>query len=462
MTAQSKVSRRWWFFWAPLLLLILSSLPTLMLGYDTEAVIGFIHPFMFGKVSPNFFANLSAGTPMQFVNYTAFRPLYYLSFNLDYLLYGSNIFYYRLENVLWLVLTWILFWRLTGKLGMGGWARFANGVAFAVHPAHVFMMQAIFSRTDLVAAVFCLAVFNLWLAGTTKEKLSWQYWAVITLFALSFLWKELFLILPPILLLFDLCSQWTQGSLSRRLIRHLPFWAIAALAVGMQLATTGTLGYNQGDAEVSQAVLGILPQAMSFLNTLLGLDGWVIPWLGSALFAFLLLAGPSAKMRLSLVFTLLLLIPYIVVWSSYMHVFLASLGLALWVGFALEWLLQHKRIGWLIAGATLITFLGISWALLYINDLPVQLREGDRISRIAEYVHHAEPHPPAGAVLTLAQEEWLRGHDTNKVLLRTNRILQILYQRDDVYLVPLQMAYNKRLPSDTPRIPIILPASLLH
>jgi len=450
-------SKRFWLLSIPVLLLIATSLPTLLLGYDTEVVIGFIHPFMFGKVSLNFFTNLASGTPMQFVNYTAFRPLYYLNFNLDYLLYGANIFFYRLENVLWLGLVWLLLWRLAGKLGMHDGGRLAMGLAFAVHPAHVFMMQAIFSRTDLVAAVFIGAVINLFLSGTGHGKRTWQYWTSLGFFALSFLWKELFLIIPLLLLLLDLGAKWTVGSTGKRLLFHLPYWIVAGLAIIMQLALTGTLGYSRGDAEVSQAVWGFLPQLISFLNALWGLDGWGIAWLGAALTLLLFIIGPWGKLRFALIFTILLLVPYLIVWSSFMHVFLASLGLALWSGFLLDWLCRKNRLLWIIPVAALAVFLIVSWARLYADDLPQQLHTGNRISRVVEFVHREYPQPPAGAVFTLAQNEWVQSGDVRKVLLRANYILQVLYRRDDVYIVPQRMATSEFLPVETTRIEVHLP-----
>ena len=94
-----------------------------------------------------------------------YRPLRSLSFTLDYSIWHTNPFGYRLTNVTLHMACTALIAALAYTLFGSASAALLAGLFFAVHPAHIESIDYVKNRSDLLCALFFLSSFLLWLRG---------------------------------------------------------------------------------------------------------------------------------------------------------------------------------------------------------------------------------------------------------------------------------------------------------
>ncbi len=85
---------------------------------------------------------------------TSYRPLRYLSYALDYRIFGMNPWGFRLMNIVYHSLTVIsLFWMLK-VFGLSKRAAFISSLIFAIHPANTDSVAYISGRRDVIMGLF--------------------------------------------------------------------------------------------------------------------------------------------------------------------------------------------------------------------------------------------------------------------------------------------------------------------
>ena len=446
----------------PYLLIVIVSLPTLIIGFDSETI-NYTHNFVFEHRSPNLFADLANGVQLPSIISKSFRPLYYISFCLDFIVFDANVLWYRLENLLWLLLTLTLLLRFADKLGLQLWTKLIVGIFFALHPAHGFMMVYIYSRTDLMVAVFILAILDNFASLGQRASPGRQYYFALALMVISIFWKENLIVIPALLLLGDRALGWTKGNWKRRALIHLPFWLIAIISLIMQSIITKNLGYTVTYDQVTQIHLGIVDQMAVFSNYLLAIHYWDIPYLGCVVLFIMLIIGPGWRSRLLILATLIVLIPYLLVWCSEMHVFVASLGISLWAGAFIEDVLKIKYRS--VAILILITLglgLGVSWGMLYGFKFNGFIRQANKLNRIIEYVVEKYPNPQSDTRFIFPDDADVFDHgDKIKVLSRLNLTLQVAYRREDIFILPQKLENYKNSGNGQNKLSIHIPAYIL-
>ena len=129
---------------------------------------------------------------------SSFRPIQSLSLMLDYHFWRLNPFGYHLTNILLHISAAILVYLLVNLISSGNRAlSLITGLIFITHPIHTQAVTYISGRADLLAGVFSLLTIYLYIYPVRK-KLS------IFSFILAILSKESALILPLILILYDI------------------------------------------------------------------------------------------------------------------------------------------------------------------------------------------------------------------------------------------------------------------
>ncbi len=177
-----------------------------------------------------------------------YRPLGFLSFAVDHLLFGSNPAGYHAVSVLWHVLATALVVALTRRLVAPAWREgtaLVAGLLFAAHPVHVEAVTALTNRTGVMAASFCMAALLVHLrpAPATRAGSAGRL-ALENALALCGLWcKESALVLP----LWLLAVGWFHGD--RGLRWSAPLRVLPAVAVFWHLKT-GALGGVAQDAAI--------------------------------------------------------------------------------------------------------------------------------------------------------------------------------------------------------------------
>jgi len=158
---------------------------------------------------------------------TFYFPITWLSFWLEWRLWGMNATGYHVTNVLLHILGAVLVWRILDRLRVpGAWL---GGLLFAVHPVNVESVAWIAERKNTLSLVLAAAATLKFLDFETTGRRR-DYALTLGLFVLALLSKSAVVMLP---IAFWLCAWWQRGALTRRdVIRMVPFFAVA-LVIGL-------------------------------------------------------------------------------------------------------------------------------------------------------------------------------------------------------------------------------------
>jgi protein O-mannosyl-transferase len=130
------------------------------------------------------------------------HPLTWLSFMLDYALFGLSPMGYHVVNVLLHVANTILLYLAFRRLTGAAWRSAAVAALFALHPLHVESVVWITERKDVLSALFWMATLNLYALYAQQGGRRWYYLSLAA-FALGLMCKPMLVTLPVILLLLD-------------------------------------------------------------------------------------------------------------------------------------------------------------------------------------------------------------------------------------------------------------------
>src|SRR5215813_834826 len=183
-----------------------------------------------------------------------YQPLSWVTFSLDYLLWGTDAFGYHLTNILLHSANAVLFYFVA--LRLLAIATFStativlhltaglSALVFAIHPLRVESVVWATERRDVLSGFFLLLTVLSYLKAVSPEvdKRSWQRWIAVTvvLYFFSLLSKASGMTLPFILLVLDVYplrrirggpGQWFGGAARRVWFEKVPF-LIAAIAAG--------------------------------------------------------------------------------------------------------------------------------------------------------------------------------------------------------------------------------------
>jgi tetratricopeptide (TPR) repeat protein len=191
-------------------------------------------------------------------------PLTWMSFGLDYLVWGLNPLGYHLTNLLLHVanacLVYAIATRLIGSSAAGD-AR-ADGVGvrlgatfaallFSVHPLRVESVAWATERRDVLCGLFVLAAVLAYLRRTERAEAAHDrrwYWASLGLFAAAALSKSMAVTLPAVLLVLDVYPlqrlggdprTWLRPPASRVWVEKLPFLAVSAVVTVVAFVAVG-------------------------------------------------------------------------------------------------------------------------------------------------------------------------------------------------------------------------------
>ncbi len=365
--------KRLWVGLAPLALGILPYVPVLAEGYFQADDFAFVR--LFHDLSPQGFLRLFAADPTPLVWGEALRelrPFVYLSYRVDFGVWGLNAFGFHLTNVLihalncWLVL--LLARRVLPPAPGAAWLAAAF---FGVAPCHVVAVSWINGRTDLISASFFLGTVVLF-ARFCQGGGAGSYAASLACFGAGLFAKESMLSLPLVLALYWLCYR--PG---RRLAYLAPY---AALLGGSLLLRRLLFGGILGP-HVSTVGELVLRQRFYFESLLFPPQGW-LP-VRAALLA-LLVAGIVAAWphRRALLFVgplwyIPAVLPLLVTYASTKHLYIASAGFSMGLGLVVAALPRARAVVacfWLAIYGIALAGLAREWATA--GSMSRRLKEG--------------------------------------------------------------------------------------
>jgi len=211
-----------------------------------------------------------------------YRPMNRLTYMVDYQLFGLHPLAYHVENLgLHLITVFLLFF-LVATLFANSTAAFLAALIFAVHPINAEAVNFISARNTMLAAVFVLSSFIVYLHAVRKQKLLFFYCSGL-LFFLGLLCKETALALFPVLFLYDIRRGVPLLEQARgKVISLLPFLlSLGTYFVLRSTALSNTVGVNMEIDKFWQRILQggyIVPAYFSSFLFPLNLNIWyVIP-----------------------------------------------------------------------------------------------------------------------------------------------------------------------------------------
>src|SRR3989449_650662 len=183
-----------------------------------------------------------------------YAPLTWMTFGLDYLLWGMNPVGYHLTNLLLHAANAAVFYLLAlrvlgsalpgprerGNVGLAASAAFA-ALLFAIHPLRVESVAWATERRDVLSGLFYLLTLLVYLrAGEQGERGRSGYWASVGLFVCALLSKSMAVSLPVVLLILDVyplrrlggARGWWGEPARRIYLEKIPFVLLALAASG--------------------------------------------------------------------------------------------------------------------------------------------------------------------------------------------------------------------------------------
>lgn len=165
----------------------------------------------------------------------SYRPVVTLSYFADYFLWGLNPAGFHLTNILLQTANTVLFYVFVKQVTKANTAAFISTLLFATHPILTETVNSISYREDLLAALFFLIAFVLFLKIDEKSLTRGKFFAYYagSLFAcfLSLFSKETAVAFPVLLVLFNVFSA-TPASPLRSMIKR-----VKGVSIGYFLVT---------------------------------------------------------------------------------------------------------------------------------------------------------------------------------------------------------------------------------
>ena len=178
-----------------------------------------------------------------------YAPVQIISYMLDYSLWGMRPSGFHGTNLLLHALNGLLFYLLVFRItGRRAWA-FPAAALFLLHPVQVESVAWISQRKNLLSMLFFLAAFLGYVSYRQRpgEKKAFPYALALLLFVVALLAKSVALILPAVLLLYDLCCE-SPPRRSGLVADKIPFIAAAALmAVVTIIVQSAEMGGGRAD-----------------------------------------------------------------------------------------------------------------------------------------------------------------------------------------------------------------------
>jgi Flp pilus assembly protein TadD len=195
-----------------------------------------------------------------------YAPVQIISYMVDYSLWGLRPGGFIFTNVLLHVVNGVLFYALLFRLTRRRLPGFLAAFIFLLHPVQVESVAWISQRKNLLAMFFFLAAFHSYISYRADEKnRSKLFYALSVLaFALALLSKSVAVVLPLVLVLYDLCYL-AAPRRKRWVVDKIPYvvaaGAAAILALNSQQAAHGggRMSYHiEGSLAVFYTMLTVL------------------------------------------------------------------------------------------------------------------------------------------------------------------------------------------------------------
>lgn len=178
-----------------------------------------------------------------------YAPLHIISYMFDYTLWGMNPVGYIGANIVLHAMNGLLFYWLVVKLTQNSLLAFFSGFIFLLHPIQVESVVWISQRKNLLAMFFFLISLLSYIYYRVKDTRNGyiNFLVAILTFVCALLTKSVTVVLPLVLVLYDICFAPRQYR-RQWVVDKIPFF-IAAVVIA--LMTLRSQAYNAGGGIVN-------------------------------------------------------------------------------------------------------------------------------------------------------------------------------------------------------------------
>lgn len=142
-----------------------------------------------------------------------FRPIETVTFMVDYFLWGLDPFGYHLTNALLHIVVALLVYSLTRLITHNPLMSFIISILYLVHPVHTEAVAYVSGRADSISSIFLLSMLmlqrNCWTSNRRLKPVF--YLSTLLCYAAGLLTKEVAVVFPLLLVLFEYCMKKEEG-----------------------------------------------------------------------------------------------------------------------------------------------------------------------------------------------------------------------------------------------------------
>jgi hypothetical protein len=195
-------------------------------------------------------------------------PLTWLSYMLDWQLFGSNAAGYHVINLIFHItntlLLFIVLKQMTGAL----WQSAFVSALFSLHPLHVESVAWVSERKDVLSTFFWILTMWAYFRYVNKPGFA-SYLAAVIFFALGLMSKPMLVTLPFVLLLLDYwpLERFTWHSVSHLIAEKIPFFVLSAASC--------VVAFFVQRGSMAVVSLDMLPLKYRILNAFVSYTGYI-------------------------------------------------------------------------------------------------------------------------------------------------------------------------------------------
>ncbi|MDD2890475.1 MAG: tetratricopeptide repeat protein, partial [bacterium] len=202
-----------------------------------------------------------------------YRPLQVVSYMFDYSLWRLNVFGYHLGNLLWHLLTAILVYFFVNLISGNLKTAFITGLLFVVNPIHTEAITFISTRTDPMASSFLLLALMLYIKykQVLSTKKIYYYIGAILSFILALLSKEMAVMFPFILILYDYSLGQTDAPKQKEkiLYRYSPFFIISLAYIWFRFHARNLGSFTESGTDLYLRILTTFKSIVLYFKLLI-------------------------------------------------------------------------------------------------------------------------------------------------------------------------------------------------
>jgi tetratricopeptide (TPR) repeat protein len=226
-----------------------------------------------------------------------YGPLHLLSYMLDHAIWGLNPAGYHLHNILLHALNGVLLYCFINRCGLRKGVALTAAVIFICHPVQVESVAWISQRKTLLAVTFMLlSLISYQRHGAEAGRTRRYYLISLGLFLAALLSKSLAVVLPLVLLAYDLIFR-RDREIQKSLLRLLPYLASALICAAIALSTQSPEAGGGRAPYYGGGPLGTLFTMLPVFVSYLRLIVWPVNL--SADYAVVIRSAPDATVILS-------------------------------------------------------------------------------------------------------------------------------------------------------------------